>query len=71
VKKNGELAQLCSISNPRRVYYLRQEVANTSINALAQAVTMILGLEMSIKGGVDGRNLLVVVLGICRLFQVV
>ncbi|MBD2666923.1 putative DNA polymerase III, delta subunit [Richelia sinica FACHB-800] len=71
VKKDGELAQLCNISNPRRVYYLRQEVANTSINALARAVTMILDLEMSIKRGADGRDLLVVILDVCRLFQVV
>jgi DNA polymerase-3 subunit gamma/tau len=49
VKKDSELAQLCSISNPNRIYYLRQEVANTSINALAKAVTMMLNLEMSIK----------------------
>ncbi|MEA5575307.1 hypothetical protein [Anabaena sp. UHCC 0451] len=71
VKKDGELAQLCNISNPHRIYYLRQEVANTSINALAKAVTMILDLEMSIKRGAEGRDLLVVILGVCRLFQVV
>ncbi|WP_016948759.1 DNA polymerase III subunit delta [Anabaena sp. PCC 7108] len=71
VKKDGELAQLCNISNPHRIYYLRQEVANTNINALAKAVTMILDLEMSIKRGADARDLLVVILGVCRLFQVV
>ncbi|WP_353933373.1 DNA polymerase III subunit delta (plasmid) [Okeanomitos corallinicola TIOX110] len=71
VKKDGELAQVCNISNPHRIYYLRQEVANTNINALAGAVTMILDLEMSIKRGADGRDLLVVILGVCRLFQVV
>lgn len=79
VKKDSELAQICSISNPNRIYYLRQEVANTSINALAKAVTMMLDLEMSIKKGVDsvtsssnqasGKNLLPTILSISRNFQ--
>ncbi|MBN3941088.1 DNA polymerase III subunit delta [Nostoc sp. NMS9] len=79
VKKDSELAQLCSISNPNRIYYLRQEVANTSINALAKAVIMVLDLEMSIKKGVDsatsssnrasGKNLLPTILSISRNFQ--
>lgn len=69
VKKDSELAQLCSISNPNRIYYLRQEVANTSINALAKAVTMMLDLEMSIKRGADAKDLLPVILGVSRLFK--
>ncbi|OYE00241.1 DNA polymerase III subunit delta [Nostoc sp. 'Peltigera membranacea cyanobiont' 232] len=71
VKKDSELAQLCSISNPNRIYYLRQEVANTSINALAKAVTMMLDLEMSIKRGADAKDLLPVILGVSRLFKLV
>ncbi|MEH2336028.1 DNA polymerase III subunit delta [Nostoc sp.] len=69
VKKDRELAQLCSLSNPNRIYYLRQEVANTSINALAKAVTMMLDLEMSIKRGADAKDLLPVILGVSRLFK--
>ncbi|MEH2411136.1 hypothetical protein [Nostoc sp.] len=69
VKKDSELAQLCSISNPNRIYYLRQEVANTSINVLAKAVTMVLDLEMSIKRGVEGKDLLPIILSISRLFK--
>lgn len=69
VKKDSELAQLCSISNPNRIYYLRQEVANTSINALAKAVTMVLDLEMSIKRGAESNNLLPIILSISRLFK--
>ncbi|MBD2612588.1 DNA polymerase III subunit gamma/tau [Nostoc punctiforme FACHB-252] len=79
VKKDSELAQLCSISNPNRIYYLRQEVANTSINALAKAVTMMLNLEMSIKRGTDSgavashrassKDLLLIILSVSRLFK--
>lgn len=69
IKKDNELAQLCSISNPNRIYYLRQEVANTSINALAKAVTMMLDLEMSIKRGTEGKDLLSAILSISRLFK--
>jgi DNA polymerase III subunit delta len=69
VKKDSELAQLCSISNPNRIYYLRQEVANTSINALAKAVTMMLDLEMSIKRGSESKDLLLIILSVSRLFK--
>ncbi|MHC5897079.1 DNA polymerase III subunit delta [Nostoc sp.] len=69
VKKDSELAQLCSISNPNRIYYLRQEVANTSINALAKAVTMMLDLEMSIKRGAESKDLLLIILSVSRLFK--
>jgi DNA polymerase-3 subunit delta len=79
VQKDSELAQLSSISNPNRIYYLRQEVTNISINALAKAVIMVLDLEMSIKKGVDsatslsnrasGKNLLPTILSISIIFQ--
>jgi DNA polymerase III subunit delta len=69
VKKDSELAQLCSISNPNRIYYLRQEVVNTSINALAKAVTMMLDLEMSIKRGAESKDLLLIILSVSRLFK--
>jgi DNA polymerase III subunit delta len=79
VQKDSELAQLSSISNPNRIYYLRQEVTNTSINALAKAVIMMLDLEMSIKKGVDsatslsnresGKNLLPTIISISIIFQ--
>ncbi|MCC5670051.1 DNA polymerase III subunit delta [Nostoc sp. CHAB 5784] len=69
IKKDSELAQLCSISNPNRIYYLRQEVPNTSINALAKAVTMMLDLEMSIKRGAESNDLLLIILSVSRLFK--
>ena len=69
VKKDSELAQLCSISNPNRIYYLRQEVTNTSINALAKAVTMMLDLEMSIKRGIESKDLLLIILSVSRSFK--
>ncbi|MFQ4143846.1 DNA polymerase III subunit delta [Chlorogloeopsis sp. ULAP02] len=69
VKKDSELAQLCSISNPNRIYYLRQEVANTTINTLAKAVTMMLDLEMSIKRGAESKDLLLIILSVSRLFK--
>ncbi|MBC1239567.1 DNA polymerase III subunit delta [Nostoc sp. 2RC] len=69
IKKDSELAQLCSISNPNRIYYLRQEVANTSMNALAKAVTMMLDLEMSIKRGAESKDLLLIILSVSRLFK--
>jgi len=53
-RKDSEIAQLCGIGNPKRLFYLRQEVAKLSVSALAQAVTQLLELEVLLKQG-EGR----------------
>ncbi|MEH2359119.1 MAG: hypothetical protein V7K58_05290 [Nostoc sp.] len=69
VKKDSELGQLCNTSNPNRIYYLPQEVADTSITGLAKAVTMMLNLEMSINRGAESKDLLPTILSVSRLFN--
>lgn len=67
--KDTEIAQLCGIGNPRRLFYLRQEVAKLSVIALAQAVTQLLELEVLLKQG-EGRSVLLPALaGVARLFR--
>jgi DNA polymerase III subunit delta len=70
IKNNTEIAQLCNVGNPNRLYYLRQEVATTPIKSLIQAVTKLVDLEMSIKQGyVNANSILPFLLVITRLFQ--
>lgn len=69
VKVDGEIAKVCQIANPKRVYFLKKEVAATSELALAQAVTLLLELEVSLKLGAKADSMLSSILTIARLFQ--
>lgn len=69
IKNNTEIAQLCNVGNPNRLYYLRQEVAPMPIKSLIQAVTKLVDLEMAIKQGyVNANSILPFLLVITRLF---
>jgi DNA polymerase III subunit delta len=69
VKLDNEIAKVCQIANPKRVYFLKKEVAATSELALAQAVTLLLELEVSLKRGAKTDSMLPSILTIARLFQ--
>jgi DNA polymerase-3 subunit delta len=70
IQNNTEIAQLCNVGNPNRLYYLRQEVATMPLRTLIQAVTKLVDLEMSIKqGAVQANAILPSLLAIARLFQ--
>ncbi len=56
--------QKVGYDNPNHIYYLRQQIANTSINALAKAVSMMLDLEMFIKRVAKGKDLLAIILSV-------
>lgn len=70
IKNNTEIAQLCNVGNPNRLYYLRQEVATMPVKSLIQAVTKLVDLEMAIKQGyVNANSILPFLLVVTRLFQ--
>lgn len=69
VKLDSEIAKVCQIANPKRVYFLKQEVAATSELALVQAVTLLLDLEVSLKRGDGADSMLPSILAIARLFN--
>lgn len=68
-RKDVEIAQLCGIANPNRLYYLRQEVAATPVKSLVQAVICLFDMEVSLKQGSRPNSMLPVILAITRLFQ--
>jgi DNA polymerase-3 subunit delta len=49
--RDTELADCCRISNPKRLYYLRQEVSEISIQFLTQTVAELFSLENHLKQG--------------------
>jgi DNA polymerase III subunit delta len=69
LQNNTEIAQLCNVGNPNRLYYLRQEVASLSLGPLIQAVTKLVDLEMAIKqGAVHANSMMPSLLAIAQLF---
>ncbi|NEO99567.1 MAG: DNA polymerase III subunit delta [Symploca sp. SIO2E9] len=69
MNKDHEIAQLCQVGNPKRMYYLRQEVKDASLRSLAQALTLLLDLEVALKSGAGIERMLPVLLGVVHLFK--
>lgn len=68
VKQDAEIARICQIANPKRVYFLRKEVAAASLTSLSSAVSLLLDLEGSLKLGRKGDSMLPAILAITQLF---
>lgn len=68
-RKDTEIAQLCGVGNPKRLYYLRQEVAKTPIIALNPAVTSLFELECDLKQGANPDVMMPALVGVARLFK--
>jgi DNA polymerase-3 subunit delta len=47
------IAQAAEIGNPKRLYFLKQEVKQLSLNSLLQTLPLLLELEASLKRGAD------------------
>jgi DNA polymerase-3 subunit delta len=69
VKQDAEIAKICNIGNPKRIYFLKQEVQHTSVAALSQALRLLLDLELSLKSGRRKEHMLPSVLAVAKLFE--
>jgi DNA polymerase III subunit delta len=69
MKKDMDIAQLCGVANPKRMYFLRQEVRTHSLVSLSQVLTKLLDLEINLKRGTDCCVLLPTLLQIVHLFR--
>lgn len=54
-KDETKIAALAEIKNPKRLYYIRQEVATVPINRLQNGLDILLQLELMLKTGWDER----------------
>lgn len=63
------IAQAAQVSNPRRIYFLQQEVQSLSAAQLQQALPLLLDLEVSLKRGSDQlSSLQSKALELCQLY---
>ena len=68
IQQDAEIAKICHISNPKRVYFLKNDVQATPTKSLKQAVNLLLDLEMVIKLGYSREFVLYRLLEITKLF---
>lgn len=62
------IAQAAEIGNPKRLYFLKQEVRSVPLNSLLQTLPLLLELEASLKRGADDWiNLQTKVVELCEL----
>lgn len=63
------IAQAAEIGNPKRVYFLQQEVKTLSIQQLVSTLPLLLELEVSLKQGAEEMSALQTkVIELCQLF---
>lgn len=68
-KDEKAIAQAAEINNPKRVYFLRQEVKSLSLDKLEQTLPLLLELEVNIKQGKEEISTLQTkVIELCQLF---
>jgi DNA polymerase-3 subunit delta len=57
-KDEKKIAESADISNPKRIYFLRQEIKNISGKQLLSSLPILLELEASLKLGAEPLNAL-------------
>jgi DNA polymerase-3 subunit delta len=64
------IAQAAEVGNPKRVYFLQQEVKPLSVQQLVSTLPLLLELEVSLKQGAEEMSALQTkVIKLCRIFQ--
>lgn len=70
VRDVREIARAAEVSNPKRIYYLRQEVAGLNLWQLRQTLPKLLELEVSLKQGAEEMSALSSkIIELCLLYQ--
>lgn len=68
-KDEKAIAQAAEVGNPKRIYFLRQEVKSLSLAKLQKALPLLLELEWSLKkGSEETATLQTKAIELCRLF---
>jgi DNA polymerase III subunit delta len=55
MKQDVAIAQLCQIGNPKRLYFLRQEVSQITVKSLIVVLRELLDLEVALKSGASSK----------------
>jgi len=69
-RSDKTIAEAAEIGNPKRLYFIKQEVARTPLDRLQAAMAVLLDLEYSLKrGGDDLMTLQTKTIELCELFR--
>jgi DNA polymerase-3 subunit delta len=66
-RSDSEIASMCGISNPKRLYFLKQEVKQVSANCLSRSLSILFDLEIALKTGEKPDSMLPALLRITQL----
>ena len=66
-RSDSEIASMCGISNPKRLYFLKQEVKEVSANFLSRSLSILFDLEIALKTGDKPDSMLPALLRITQL----
>jgi DNA polymerase-3 subunit delta len=70
LRSDAEIAAAAEIANPKRIYFLKQEVRSLTCDQLQQSLPLLLELESELKQGRDERATLhTKVIELCRVFK--
>jgi DNA polymerase-3 subunit delta len=70
ITSEAEIAAAAEIANPKRIYFLRQEIRGITLAQLQRSLPLLLELESELKLGRDERSTLQTkVIELCRIFQ--
>jgi DNA polymerase III subunit delta len=69
-RDDREIARAAEISNPKRIYFLQQEVKPLSLSSLQQTMPILLSLEYGLKTGAEPTALLQTkAIELCQLYR--
>ncbi|AFZ04433.1 DNA polymerase III subunit delta [Calothrix sp. PCC 6303] len=69
-KNQQEIAKMAEIGNPKRIYFLQQEVSTLSVKQLVGTLPLLLDLEVTLKqGGAELATLQTKIIELCQLCQ--
>jgi DNA polymerase-3 subunit delta len=66
-RSDSEIASMCGISNPKRLYFLKQEVKEVSADFLSRSLSILFDLEIALKTGDKPDSMLPALLSITQL----
>jgi DNA polymerase-3 subunit delta len=69
IRNEAEIAAAAELANPKRLYFLRQELRGVSLNQLQRTLPLLLQLESDLKLGQDDRaTLQTATIRLCQVF---
>jgi DNA polymerase-3 subunit delta len=69
IRNEAEIAAAAELANPKRLYFLRQELRGVSLNQLQRTLPLLLELEADLKLGQDERaTLQTATIRLCQVF---